>query len=75
MALRTHNTIEETKKMGADRMQAAMQEMEKQQASSAFGNKTTAGDGGGRLRPQPPLRGIPGFFSALGKEIRKDLGL
>lgn len=67
MALRTHNSIEQTKKMGMDQMNAAMDEMEK----AAVRNASSSASSG---PPVPPLRGVPGFFSALGKEIRKDFG-
>mmetsp|Transcript_7595 Transcript_7595/g.13142 ORF Transcript_7595/g.13142 Transcript_7595/m.13142 type:complete len:101 (-) Transcript_7595:1312-1614(-) len=65
MALRAHNSIESTRKAGRETMNAAMDELEKEVMRNASSSATSG-------PPVPPLRGVPGFFSALGKEIRKD---
>ena len=45
-------------------------------SSSSSSSAANAGSGGGALRaPQKPIGGIPGFFSALGRVIRRDLGM
>ena len=47
-------------------------------SSSFFASGGGGGGGGGRgvlKPPQKPLRGIPGFFSALSRVIQKDLGI
>ena len=73
-ALRTHLTVKSTKETlrqhaddiadgGVDGVRRAIENAQ----SSAVGN----GARGGRL---PPQRGILGFFSAFGKEVRKDFG-
>lgn len=64
-ALRTHTSIEEMKGKGTEHLNATLDELSKAAVEQ------TASSGG---PPKPPLRGIPGFFSAFGKEIRKDLG-
>ena len=57
-----------------------MDELHKQATKAAF--STSAGKGvsgsGGAARmvpPKKPLEGVAGFFSALGKVIRRDLGI
>lgn len=54
-------------------------ELHKEITKAAYSTSTKAAGGGGKggvmQPPQKPLEGIPGFFSALGKVIRRDLGL
>lgn len=67
MALRTHNTIQETKKAGTQHVEATMEELAKMTSDSTTASATNKGP------PQPPLRGVPGFFAAFAKEVRKDI--
>jgi hypothetical protein len=66
MALRTHNTIQETKAKSTQHLESTMEELSKMTAESS-------GSASNKGPPQPPLRGIPGFFSAFAKEVRKDI--
>lgn len=59
-ALRTHTNLEEAKKVGTEYFQKGLEELEKTSAT------------GGSGPPKPPLRGLPGFFAAFAKEVRKD---
>ena len=45
--------------------------------ASGYAAGGSSGSAGSRaaVPPTPPLRGFGGFISAVGKEIRKDLGL
>ena len=61
-----------------------MDELHKQATKAAFSTSTNAssasgaavGGGGEALKPPTkPLSGVPGFFSALGRVIRRDLGI
>mmetsp|Transcript_32246 Transcript_32246/g.48639 ORF Transcript_32246/g.48639 Transcript_32246/m.48639 type:complete len:98 (-) Transcript_32246:249-542(-) len=63
-AVRTQSTVEEASKKGNEYLNQATEE-----ALKATSTTTTATAKG---PPQPPLRGVPGFFVAMGKEIRKD---
>ena len=74
-AVRTNKQYEDLTKQGANQLNETLEELAKQQAGAAVENAvrpgaSTAGVVG---PPQPPLRGIPGFFVAFGKEIRKDI--
>jgi hypothetical protein len=64
-AVRTQSQVEEAKKMGTEYMSTTIEQFEKMTVEEA----AKAGP------PPPPLRGMPGFFSAFGKEVRKDLGM
>lgn len=66
MALKTHVTVEEAKAKGAQHMESTMEELSKITADTYTTTSTQTGP------PQPPLRGIPGFFAAFAKEVRKD---
>jgi hypothetical protein len=76
-AVRTSKQYEDLQKQGTEKLTETLEELAKQQT----GNAATASQGGtaaaaanGVLQPpQRPLRGIPGFFVAFFKEIRKDI--
>jgi hypothetical protein len=77
-AVRTSKQYEDLQKQGTEKLTETLEELAKQQT----GNAATAPQGGtaaaaaanGVLQPpQRPLRGIPGFFVAFFKEIRKDI--
>mmetsp|Transcript_796 Transcript_796/g.963 ORF Transcript_796/g.963 Transcript_796/m.963 type:complete len:105 (-) Transcript_796:251-565(-) len=71
-AVRTQSHVEEARKFGNEFVD---QTAKSASASAASATATTASKTINKksVPPQPPLRGIPGFFMALGKEIRKDL--
>jgi hypothetical protein len=55
-------------------------ELHKQATKAAFSTSTKGGaaagnNGAGMVPPTKPLEGVAGFFSALGKVIRRDLGM
>ena len=66
MALRTHNTIQETKAKGTQHMESTIEELAKVTSDTNVGANSNG-------PPQPPLRGVPGFFVAFAKEVRKDI--
>mmetsp|Transcript_25281 Transcript_25281/g.28285 ORF Transcript_25281/g.28285 Transcript_25281/m.28285 type:complete len:122 (-) Transcript_25281:61-426(-) len=83
-AVRTNKQYEELNKQGTDKLTKTLEEMITKSAtaegdslsatvSAANGSKTKMKNA--LLKPpQRPLRGIPGFFLAFFKEVRKDLG-
>mmetsp|Transcript_10665 Transcript_10665/g.12183 ORF Transcript_10665/g.12183 Transcript_10665/m.12183 type:complete len:112 (+) Transcript_10665:101-436(+) len=78
IALRTHNKIEEAKKVGSETLNTTLDEIQKEAAQSAtHGNNSFASYSTNIPRgpPRPPPSGISGFFRAFGKEIQNDLGL
>ena len=81
-AVHTDRHIQKYKKEGLEHVNAQIDELHKQATRAAYstGSSATSSSsgaaGGGTLRPpQKPMEGIPGFFSALGKVIRRDLGM
>mmetsp|Transcript_10699 Transcript_10699/g.15757 ORF Transcript_10699/g.15757 Transcript_10699/m.15757 type:complete len:98 (+) Transcript_10699:127-420(+) len=64
-AVHTQSTVEQASKQGNEYLNKAASE-----ALNATASTATAATKG---PPQAPLRGIPGFFVAMAKEIRKDL--
>jgi hypothetical protein len=67
-AVRTNKQYTDTMKQGSDKLNMTLEEAAAQQAG---GMQAAAASGGGP--PKPPLRGVPGFFVAFGKELRKDI--
>mmetsp|Transcript_120064 Transcript_120064/g.346845 ORF Transcript_120064/g.346845 Transcript_120064/m.346845 type:complete len:110 (-) Transcript_120064:126-455(-) len=76
LAVRTNKQYEDFTKQGADQLNQTLEELAKKQAgevrhastaASAAVSSTITGP------PKPPLRGIPGFFVAFFKEIRRDV--
>ena len=82
-AVHTDKHIQKFKKDGVEQLNSQFDELHKQATKAAYSTTSSSatsagGSGGGKGVLQPPLKpmeGIPGFFSALGKVIRKDLGL
>ena len=77
-AVRTSKQYEELNKHGTDKISKTLEEMAKQQATATTGEGATAASAsaaanGALQAPQRPLRGIPGFFMAFFKEVRKDI--
>ena len=68
-AVRTNQQYQDLNKTGADAIAKTVADIAKSQGQTA-----ASAEGGGALQPpQRPLRGIPGFFLAFAKEVRKDL--
>ena len=44
-------------------------------SSNSAAGSSNGGASSGLKVPQKPMEGIPGFFNALGKVIRRDLGI
>ena len=70
------------KKDGVEQLNSQFDELHKQATKAAYSttssSATSAGGSGGKgviQPPKKPMEGFPGFFSALGKVIRRDLGL
>ncbi len=77
-AVHTDRHIQKFKKDGVEQLNNHVDELHKEITKAAYSTSTKAaagGKGGVMQPPQKPLEGIPGFFSALGKVIRRDLGL
>jgi hypothetical protein len=86
-AVRTNKQYEELQKKGTEQITQTLEELAKQNitgtksasAAETLGSATSKGgdaaaSSSSRLNPpQPPLRGIPGFFVAFAKEVRKDI--
>ena len=78
-AVRTNKQYEELNKHGTDKISKTLEDIVKQQATAAEGSGGTATAATNAAKnnllqpPQRPLRGIPGFFVAFGKEVRKDI--
>mmetsp|Transcript_30967 Transcript_30967/g.65927 ORF Transcript_30967/g.65927 Transcript_30967/m.65927 type:complete len:120 (+) Transcript_30967:143-502(+) len=86
-AVRTDKHIQTFRKEGLEHVNSQIDELHKQATRAAYstasdsvarGGGGVAGNAGGgtTLRPpRKPTEGLPGFFSALGRVIRRDLGL
>mmetsp|Transcript_12309 Transcript_12309/g.18882 ORF Transcript_12309/g.18882 Transcript_12309/m.18882 type:complete len:111 (+) Transcript_12309:162-494(+) len=78
-AVHTDRHIQKFKKEGVEHLNSHVDELHKEITKAAYSTSTKAAagsKGGGVMQPpQKPLEGIPGFFRALGKVIRRDLGL
>eukprot|EP00804_Cyclotella_cryptica_P002158 CCRYP_006574-RA/>CCRYP_006574-RA protein AED:0.07 eAED:0.07 QI:202/1/1/1/1/1/2/472/111 len=79
-AVHTDRHIQKIKTEGIETLNTQMDELHKQATKAAFSTSArdgVSGSGGatGMLPPKKPLEGVAGFFSALGKVIRRDLGI
>ena len=77
-AVHTDRHIQKFKKEGVEQLNSHVDDLHKEMTKAAYSTttKTAAGEGSKVLQPpKKPMEGIPGFFSALGKVIRRDLGL
>ena len=86
VAVHTDRHIQRYKREGLEQVNTHIDELHKKATQAAystsaknFSSSSSSSRGGGSGStlepPQRPLEGIPGFFSALGKVIRKDLGI
>ncbi len=76
-AVRTSKQYDDLIKQSADQLNKTLEELAKQQAAAGTKNGAAASASatssvGVVGPPMPPLRGVPGFFLAFFKEIRKD---
>eukprot|EP00537_Pseudo-nitzschia_pungens_P003703 CAMPEP_0172357262 /NCGR_PEP_ID=MMETSP1060-20121228/1633_1 /TAXON_ID=37318 /ORGANISM="Pseudo-nitzschia pungens, Strain cf. cingulata" /LENGTH=104 /DNA_ID=CAMNT_0013077843 /DNA_START=70 /DNA_END=384 /DNA_ORIENTATION=- len=69
-AVRTNQQYNELNQHGAEKIAKTIEELAKNQGSKTAGSAATSGP---LEPPQRPLQGIPGFFLAFAKEVRKDL--
>ena len=78
-AVHTDRHIQKIKKEGVETLNSHMDEFHKQATKAAYSTSASEGaaTSGARklMPPQKPLEGVAGFFSALGKVIRRDLGM
>jgi len=78
-AVRTNKQYEELNKHGTDKITKTFEDIIKTQGEDSLSSATVSAASAktkmSALKvPQRPLRGIPGFFLAFFKEVRKDLG-
>ena len=82
-AVHTDKHVQKFKKDGVEQLNSQFDELHKQATKAAYSTTSSSatsagGSGGGKgvlQPPKKPMEGIPGFISALGKVIRRDLGL
>lgn len=81
-AVHTDRHVQKFKKEGFEHVNAQVDELHKQATRAAYSttsanaSSATSSGGGGALRPpQRPMEGAGGFFSALGRVVRRDLGI
>lgn len=83
-AVRTNKQYEELNKHGTDKISKTFEDIVKNQqqtseagtaAAEAAAVNAAKNNNNNALQPPPqrPMRGIPGFFLAFGKEVRKDI--
>ena len=80
-AVRTNKQYEELNKHGTDKITKTFEDIIKTQGEDSLSSASVSGASSSSKTkmsalkvPQRPLRGIPGFFLAFFKEVRKDLG-
>ena len=85
-ALRTDHHVQQYKQKGQQHVNEALDDLHKTATETMYKAQAEArasgyagGSGSGKASaagpPTPPARGFGGFISAVGKEIKKDLGL
>jgi hypothetical protein len=74
-AVRTNKQYEDFHKQGTEKLTETLEELAKQQSSSKTASQSASAEAAANaLQPPPrPLQGIPGFFLAFFKEVRKDI--
>lgn len=78
----TDRHVQKYKNEGLEQVNTHIDELHKK-ATAAYSTSTKSNNSAsatsrgksGLKPPQKPMEGIPGFFSALGKIVRKDLGI
>ena len=71
-AVQTNKQYEDLTKQSAEQLSKKLEELAKKQAAEGVQRVTTPPSASVVAPPIPPLRGVPGFFLAFFKEIRKD---
>eukprot|EP01083_Nonionella_stella_P013857 38993_1 len=81
-AVHTDRHVQKYKQEGLEHVNAQMDELHKHATQAAYSASTrsasTSAGGGNHNILKPPVRppeGVAGFFSALGRVIRRDLGI
>ena len=81
MAVRTDAHLRNVKEGGAEHINSKIDELHKAATEAAYSTISEASTSTSAKTayhtsgpPAPPKRGFPGFMSAFGKEIKKDLG-
>jgi hypothetical protein len=77
-AVRTNKSYTEAQETAKKTFEESMENLSKQatEGAAAAGATTSTTKGGTASAvgpPKPPLTGIPGFFAAFAKEVRKDI--
>jgi hypothetical protein len=74
-AVRTNKQYEDVAKHGTANLAKTLEEMAQEQAGGKAASAAAAASASSThlQPPKPPLRGIPGFFVAFFKELRKDV--
>ena len=80
VAVHTDRHIQKYKQEGMEGINNHIDELHKHATRAAYSttsssNSANKGASSGLKVPQKPMEGIPGFFNALGKIIRRDLGM
>ena len=79
VAVHTDRHIQKYKQEGMEGINNHIDELHKHATRAAYSTTTSSssanGGASGLKVPQKPMEGIPGFFNALGKVIRRDLGM
>ncbi len=82
IAVHTDRHIQKYKKESLEQVNTHIDELHKKATQAAYSTSTknfsssSSSSTGRKLEPPlRPVEGIPGFFSALGKVIRRDLGI
>jgi len=73
-AVRTNQQYQDLNKHGTEKVAKTLEEIAKTQAAEGGAAAAATSKADLLQAPQRPLRGIPGFFLAFAKEVRKDLG-
>ena len=71
-AVQTNKQYEDMSKQSVEQLSKKLEELAKKQAAEGVHRVTTPPSATVVGPPIPPLRGVPGFFLAFFKEIRKD---
>ena len=72
-AVQTNKQYEDLTKQSAEQLSKKLEELAKKQAAEGVQSGITPPPSSVVAPPIPPLRGVPGFFLAFFKEIRKDV--
>ncbi|GFH51435.1 hypothetical protein CTEN210_07911 [Chaetoceros tenuissimus] len=80
-AVRTDSHLSEMKKGGVESLNSKLDDLHKAATEAAYSTAEAAKNSSSKSSyhtsgpPTPPKGGFPGFVSAFGKEVKKDLGI